>query len=61
MVLHGQLSMFRQVVAAYYVFYEIRHVQHSQEFTNQGGSPLSIVQAFVHCRLDYCNSALAGL
>ena len=25
------------------------------------GSYHSLIQAFVHCRLDYCNSALAGV
>jgi len=33
----------------------------SQELTDQRGSPLSYIQAFLHCRLDYCNSALAGV
>ena len=31
----------------------------SQELTRE--TRHSLIQAYVHCRLDYCNSALAGV
>ena len=41
-------------------FYQIRRLKSiKSSLTKQ--ALRSLVQAFVHCRLDYCNSALAGV
>ena len=59
--LDGQLSMSRQVAAACRLcFYQIRQLK-SIKSSLTTEALHSLVQAFVHCRLDYCNSALDGV
>jgi len=61
MVLDGQLSMSQQVTAVcrscFYQLCQLKSVKSS--LTREALH--SLIHAFVHCRLDYCNSALAGV
>jgi len=60
-VLDNQLTMGPQVTAVsrscFYQMRQLRVVQRS--LTND--ALRSLVQAFIHCRLDYCNALLAGI
>ena len=60
-VLDGQLSMSQQVTAVcrscFYQLSQLKSVKSS--LTREALH--SLIQPFVHCRLDYCNSALAGV
>jgi len=60
-VLDGQLSMSQQVTAVcrscYYQLRQLKSVKSS--LTREALH--SLIQAFVQCKLDYCNSALAGV
>jgi len=41
-------------------FYQLRQLK-SVKSSLTGEALRSLIQAFVYCRLDYCNSALAGV
>ena len=60
-ILHNQLSMALQVTAVsrscFYQMCQLRVVQRS--LTKD--ALRSLVQAFIHCQLDYCNTLLAGI
>lgn len=60
-VLDGQLSMSRQVAAVCRsCFFQIRQLKSVKSSLTREALH-SLIQSFVHCRLDYCNSALAGV
>ena len=60
-VLDGQLSMSRQVAAVCRsCFFQIRQLK-SVKSSLTREALYSLIQSFVHCRLDYCNSALVGV
>ena len=53
--------MFQQVTAVCRsCFYQLRQLK-SVKSSLTRETLHSLIQAFVHCRLDYCNSALAGV
>ena len=57
----GQLSMSRQVAAVCRsCFFQIRQLKSVKSSLTREALH-SLIQSFVHCRLDYCNSALAGV
>ena len=61
MVLDGELSMSWQVAAlCHSCFCHIRQLK-SVKSSLTREALYSLIQAFVHCRLDYCNSALTGV
>ena len=61
MVIDVQLSMSQQVAAVCRsCFYQLRQLQSVKSSLNREALH-SLIQAFVHCRLDYCNSALGGV
>jgi len=60
-VLDGQLSVSQQVTAVCRsCFYELRQLKSVKSSLTREALH-SLIQAFVHCRIDYCNSALAGV
>jgi len=60
-VLDSQLSMSQQVTAVCRsCFYQLRQLK-SVKSSSTRDALHSFIQAVVHCRLDYCNSALAGV
>ena len=60
-VLDGQLSMSRQVAAVCRsCFFQIRQLKSVKSSLTREALH-SLIQSFVHCRLDYYNSALAGV
>jgi len=60
-VLDGQLSMSQQVTAVCRsCFYQLRQLKSVKSSLTREALH-SLIQPFVHCRLDYCNSALAGV
>jgi len=60
-VLNGQLSMSQQVTAVCRSYlYQLRQLKSVKSSLTREALH-SFIQAFVHCRLDYCNSALAGV
>ena len=62
-VLDGQLSMSQQVTAVCRsCFYHLGLRQLKSVKSSLTREALHcLIQAFVHCRLEYCNSALAGV
>ena len=61
MVLDGQLSMSQQVTAiCHSCFYKLRQLKSVKSSLTREALH-SLIQAFIHCRLDYCNSVLAGV
>jgi len=60
-VLDGQLSMSQQMTAVCRsCFYQLRQVKSVRRSLTREALH-SLIQAIVHCRLDYCNSVLAGV
>jgi len=60
-VLDGQLSISQQVTAVCHsCFYQLCQLKPVKSSLTREALH-SLIQAFVHCRLDYCNSALAGV
>jgi len=61
MVLDSQLSMASQVAAiCRSCYYQMRQLRSIRRLLTPDALK-ALVQAFVHCRLDYCNSPLAGV
>ena len=57
----GQLSVSQQLTAVWRsCFYQLRQMK-SVKSSLTREAVHSLMQAFVYCKLDYCNSALAGL
>ena len=60
-ILHNQLSMALQVTAvSRSCFYQMRQLRVVQRSLTKDALR-SLVQAFIHCLLDYCNTLLAGI
>jgi len=59
-VLGGQLSMSQQVTAVCRsCFYQLRQLKSVKSSLTREALH-SLIQAFIHCRFDYCNSPLAA-